>query len=167
MSHWRKNFENTDKAIGAHTLEKDGKYQSVVVTIDRFLDGEITGTNGTEKKRFVKLKEFKLPMVMNIQNYRRMEKFFNSFDESDFVGKQIVLGVEDVKAFGEMHKALRFSTRPLPKVAQSTKPSIADADLPKAIESIKSGAITLEKLQATREITQEQLKTIQDEIQSK
>ena len=104
---------------------------------------------------------------MNIQNYKRLEKFFNSFDESDFVGKQIVLGVEDVKAFGEMHKALRFSTRPLPKVAQKTKPSIADKDLPKAIESIKSGAITIEKLQETRELTSNQLKTIQDEIQSK
>lgn len=164
MGHWRKNFENTDKAIGAHTLEKDGKYQSVVVTIDKFLDGEITGTNGTEKKRFVKLKEFKLPMVMNIQNYKRLEKFFNSFDESDFVGKQIVLGVEDVKAFGEMHKSLRFSSRPVPTTTASTKPSIADADLPKAIESIKSGAITLEKLQATREITPTQLKAIQYEI---
>ena len=164
MGHWRKNFENTDTAIGSHTLEKDGKYQPVVVTIERFYDDKITGSMGTEKKRFVKLKEFKLPMVMNITNYKRCEKFFNSFNEADFIGKQIVLGVEDVKVAGETMKALRFSTRPLPKVAQKTKPSISDADLPKAIESIKSGAITIEKLQATREITPNQLKTIQNEI---
>ena len=164
MAHWRQQFADVDKAIGSHTLERDGKYQPVVVTIDKFYDDKITGSMGTEKKRFVKLKEFKLPMVMNITNYKRCEKFFNSFDEADFIGKQIVLGVEDVKVAGETMKALRFSTRPLPKVAQPTKPSIADKDLAKAIESIKSGAISLEKLQATREITKEQLKTIKNEI---
>jgi hypothetical protein len=167
MAHWRQQFADSDKAIGSHTLEKDGKYQPVVVTIEKFYDDKITGSMGTEKKRFVKLKEFKLPMICNITNYKRLEKFFNSFDESDFIGKQIVLGVEDVKVAGETMKALRFSTRPVPTTTASTKPSIADADLPKAIESIKSGAITIEKLKSTRELTSNQLKTIQNEISSK
>lgn len=160
MAHWRKNFEDTDKAIGAHSLEKDGKYVSVVVTIERFYDDKITGSMGTEKKRFVKLKEFRLPMVMNISNYKRLEKFFGSFDESDYLGKKITLGAEDVRVAGETMKALRFSTRPLPK--ESSLPALKDEDVAKVKEKIANGELTLEKLKTMRSITKEQ----EDEIKA-
>ena len=154
MAHWRKNFEATDKAIGAHSLEKDGKYVSVVVTIKRFYDDKITGSMGTEKKRFVKLKEFRLPMVINVTNYKRLEKFFGSFDESDYLGKKITLGAEDVRVAGETMKALRFSTRPLPK--ESSLPVLKDEDVAKVKEKILNGEMTLEKLKTIRSITKEQ-----------
>lgn len=159
--HWRRNFENMDVAIGAHSLEKDGKYVPVVVTIERFYNDKITGPQGSEQKRFVKFKEFKLPMVCNITNYRRLEKFFNSFDESDYLGKQITLGVEDVSVARDKVKALRFSTRPINVVKPKTP--VKDEDLPKVKELISSGATTLEKIMETRSLTQKQI----DEIKSK
>lgn len=161
MSHWRRNFENMDVAIGAHTLEKDGKFVPRIVTIERFYNDKITGQMGTEQKRFVKFKEFKLPMVCNITNYRRLEKFFNSFDESDYLGKQITLGVEDVSVARDKVKALRFSTRPINVVKPKTP--VKDEDLPKVKELISSGATTLEKIMETRSLTQKQI----DEIKSK
>lgn len=159
--HWRKNFAATDKAIGAHSLEKDGKYVPVVVTIERFYNDKITGPMGSEQKRFVKLKEFRLPMIVNLSNYKRLEKFFNSFDESDYLGKQITLGVEDVSVARDKVKALRFSTRPINVVKPKTP--VKDEDLPKVKELISSGATTLEKIMETRSLTQKQI----DEIKSK
>ena len=158
MSHWRKNFEATDKAIGAHSLEKDGKYEPTVVTIERFYNDKITGSMGTENKRFVKLKEFRLPMVINVTNYKRLEKFFGSFDESDYIGKQITLGVEDVKVAGETMKALRFSTRPI--VAKKQLATIKDEDFPAVIEKIQKGELTIEKLKTIRELSVEQLEKL-------
>ena len=159
--HLRKNFAATDKAIGAHSLEKDGKYVPVVVTIEMFYNDKITGPQGSEQKRFVKLKEFRLPMIVNLSNFKRLEKFFNSFDESDYLGKQITLGVEDVSVARDKVKALRFSTRPINVVKPKTP--VKDEDLPKVKELISSGATTLEKIMETRSLTQKQI----DEIKSK
>jgi len=161
MAHWRKNFENTDKAIGAHSLEQDGKYVPQVVTIERFYDDKITGSMGTEKKRFVKLKEFRLPMIINISNYKRLEKFFGSFDEADYIGKQIMLGAEDVRVAGETMKALRFSTRPVE--VKKSLPALKDEDVAKVKEKIANGELTLEKLKTMRTLTKSQ----EDEIKGK
>lgn len=163
MAHWRKNFENSDKAIGAHVLEENGKFTTKVVTIERFFNDKITGQMGTENKRFVQLKEFKLPMVCNITNYKRLEKFFNSFDESEYIGKQITLGVELISVAGEKMPSLRFSTRPIQQ-QKPTKQAIKDEDFPKALASVQSGAITIEKLMETRELTESQIQQL-NEIQ--
>jgi hypothetical protein len=160
MAHWRKNFEASDKAIGAYTLEVNGKYQPVVVTIEKFFNDKITGSMGTENKRFVKLKEFNLPMIVNISNYRRLEKFFNSFDEADYINKQIILGVEDVKVGGETLKALRFSTRPLPQ--SKPKPVITDDKFPAALEAVRTGAMTIDKVKEMYEVTPTQLKALNE-----
>lgn len=165
--HWRSLFARDEKFLGSWNLEKNGKYESVIVHIDKFYQDTLVSSMGKEQKVVCKLKEFDKPLVINRTNFRRLQQKFDSFDMNDYIGKPVILNVEKVKSPEGLVDALRFSTRPLPKAAQPTKSPIADADLPKAIESIKSGAITLEKLQATREITNEQLKAIKDEIQSK
>jgi hypothetical protein len=125
-----------EKYLGAYSLEKDGKYDAVIVTIESVYQGDFLSQGGKEKRPFVKLKEFDKPMVINRTNFKRLEKFFQSFDPSTYVGKQIVLGVENVSSPEGIVPALRFSTRPLPT---KEKPALPDAMLDKAIESIKSG----------------------------
>lgn len=156
--HWR-NLIQDQKYLGAWDLEQGGKYVPIIVTIENIYVGEFKSQGGTEKKPFAKLKEFNKAMVLQVENFSRLEKFFGSFNYNDYKGKQIVLGVESVKFRGDLVNALRFSTRPLP-VQTPTKPPIDDENFPKAIASVKSGAMTVEKLKETRSLTPEQIKQL-------
>lgn len=159
MSHWRSMFAD-EKYLGSHNLEKDGKYESVIVTIENIYVGDFLSQGGKEKRPFVKLKEFDKPMVLNRTNFKRLEKFFQSFDPQTFVGKQIVLGVETVSSPEGPVSGLRFSTRPLP-VAQ--KPELPDAAMPKAIEQVKSkGASAIAKIEEKYTLTAEQRETLEN-----
>lgn len=163
MSHWRKLFQD-EKYLGAWDLEVNGQYGSVQVTIEKIFTGEFVSQMGKENKVFIKLKEYQKPMVLNKTNAGRLQKVFNSFDPNEFIDKQIVLGVEKTKSPDGMVDALRFSTRPLPPQPTAVKKPISDADIPKVIKSIQSGASTLEGLQQTRELTAEQLVLINEGI---
>ena len=148
MSHWRNMFTD-EKYLGAYSLEKDGKYEPVIVTIENVYQGDFMSQ--------VKLKEFDKPMVINRTNFKRLEKFFNSFDPNTYLEKQIVLGVENVSSPEGIVPALRFSTRPLP-VAQ--KPELPAAALTKAIESVKSGKRSIADIEAKYSLTSEQKEAI-------
>jgi hypothetical protein len=148
-----------EKYLGAYSLEKDGKYDAVIVTIESVYQGDFLSQGGKEKRPFVKLKEFDKPMVINRTNFKRLEKFFQSFDPSTYVGKQIVLGVENVSSPEGIVPALRFSTRPLPT---KEKPAMPDAMLDKAIESIQSGKRTIDQIEKTYSLTAEQKKALSD-----
>lgn len=159
MSHWRSMFAD-EKYLGSHNLEKDGKYEPVIVTIENIYVGDFLSQGGKEKRPFVKLKEFDKPMVLNRTNFKRLEKFFQSFDPQTFVGKQIVLGVETVSSPEGMVPALRFSTRPLPVIQ---KPELPSAAMPKAIEQVKSkGASAIAKIEEKYTLTAEQRKTLEN-----
>ena len=156
MSHWRTMFAD-EKYLGAYSLEKDGKYDAVIVTIESIYVGDFLSAGGKEKRPFAKFKEFEKPMVINRTNFKRLEKFFQSFDPTLYTGKQIVLGVENVSSPEGMVPALRFSTRPLP-VAQ--KPELPTAALAKAIESVKSGKRSIEDIEAKYSLTADQREAI-------
>jgi hypothetical protein len=163
MSHWRKLFQD-EKYLGAWDLEVNGQYGSVQVTIEKIFTGEFVSQMGKENKVFIKLKEYQKPMVLNKTNAGRLQKLFNSFDPNEFIDKPVVLGVEKTKSPDGMVDALRFSTRPLPPQPTAAKKPISDADIPKVIKSILSGASTLDGLKEARELTAEQLVLINEGI---
>jgi len=149
-----------EKYLGAYSLEKDGKYEPVIVTIDNIYIGDFLSQGGKEKRPFIKLKEFDKPMVVNRTNFRRLEKFFNSFDPKTYEGKQIVLGVENVSSPEGIVPALRFSTRPLP-VQQ--KPQLPESAMQKALESVqKNGKSAMDKIEAKYSLTDEQRELLQN-----
>lgn len=159
MSHWRQMFAD-EKYLGAYSLEKDGKYEPVIVTIDNVYISDFLSQGGKEKRPFIKLKEFDKPMVVNRTNFRRLEKFFNSFDPKTYEGKQIVLGVENVGSPEGIVPALRFSTRPIPV---QTKPQLPDAAMSKAIESVKKGGDeAIKKIEQKYSLTDEQREALQN-----
>jgi hypothetical protein len=152
MSHWR-NLMKDNKYLGSWDLEVNGKYEPRVVTIEKVFQDVMVGEMGKEDKVFIKLKEFQKSMVANRTNFKRLEVYFGSFNFNDYVGKQIVLGVEKVKSPQGMTDALRFSTRPLPK---KEKPSITPERFAKALQAIADGKTTAEKLIADFNLTPEQ-----------
>ncbi len=159
MSHWR-NLMKDNKYLGSWDLEVNGKYEPTIVTIEKIYQDVMVGEMGKEDKVFIKLKEFEKSMVSNRTNFKRLETFFNSFNPDDYTSKQIVLSVEKVKSPQGMVDALRFSTRPLPK---KELPSLPDEKLPVAVESVKSGRTTIEKIQKQYTLTADQIKMFTNE----
>jgi hypothetical protein len=149
-----------NKYLGSWDLEVNGKYEPTIVTIEKIYQDVMVGEMGKEDKVFIKLKEFEKSMVSNRTNFKRLEIFFNSFNPDDYTSKQIVLSVEKVKSPQGMVDALRFSTRPLPK---KELPSLPDEKLPVAVESVKSGRTTIEKIQRQYTLTADQIKMFTNE----
>ena len=148
-----------NKYLGSWDLEVNGKYEPKTVTIEKIYQDVFVGQMGKEDKVFLIMKEFDKPMVCNRSNFKRLEKFFGTFDYNAYVGKQIVLGTEKVQSPQGMVDALRFSTRPLPK---KTKQTLTSEMMDKAKNALESGRTTISKISATYELSKEQLKDLKD-----
>lgn len=159
--HWRSLFARDEKFLGSWNLEKDGKYEPVVVHIEKFYQDTLVGSMGKESKVVCKLKEFDKSMVVNRTNFKRLQQKFGSFDMNDYINKPVILNVEKVKSPEGLVDALRFSTRPAE--VKKSLPKLKDEDVAKVKEKIANGEMTLEKLKTIRSITKEQ----ENEIKSK
>lgn len=60
------------------------------------------------------------PMILNVTNKKMICKLYKTKDTEKLAGKAVVVGVEQVKAFGDIHDALRIRKR-IPKVAEPIK----------------------------------------------
>lgn len=60
------------------------------------------------------------PMILNVTNKKTICKLYKTKDTEKLAGKAVVVGVEQVKAFGDVHDALRIRKR-IPKVAEPIK----------------------------------------------
>jgi len=116
-THWKKLY-NPDY-LGAYALldENTGKYKDVVYTIASIRLEPVNGPDGKREEcmvmRFAE-KGIK-PMIVNATNAKTMEKIFGTPIIEDWIGRQVQIGVEQVKAFGETVDALRIR-RHLPRV---------------------------------------------------
>ena len=89
------------------------------------------------------------PMVANATNLKRIAKLHNSPFIEEWIGKQIVLTTEKVRAFGEVHDAVRVSTKP------ATKPTMTADTLAKAKAAIAAGSVTLDAIKKKYTLTAE------------
>lgn len=95
--------------------------REATLTIAKIVDEDVV-TNGTKEKCTVCYwtdKAFK-PMIWNITNKKMVAKLYHTKDTEKLVGKSVVVGVEQVKAFGDVHDALRIRKR-IPKVEEAVK----------------------------------------------
>lgn len=95
--------------------------REATLTIARIVD-EAVVTNGKEERCTVCYwmeKGFK-PMILNVTNKKMIAKLYHTKDTEKLIGKAVVIGVEQVKAFGDTHDALRIRKR-IPKVAEPVK----------------------------------------------
>jgi hypothetical protein len=81
-------------------------------------------------------------MVANATNLKRIAKLLGSPFIEDWTNKRITLTTEKVKAFGEMHDAVRVSTKPV------TKPKLEGASIEKAKAALLAGSTTIESIKA-------------------
>lgn len=82
------------------------------------------------------------PMVANSTNLKRIAKLLGSPFVEDWTNKRITLTTEKVKAFGEIHDAVRVSTKPV------AKPVLEGTNIIKAKAALKAGSATMETIKA-------------------
>ena len=92
--------------LGSFSLD-EGK--DIVLTIDYVRSEKVVGTDGKSEECIVA--HFKerdtLPMILNATNSKMIAKIVGSPYIEDWSGKKIQIGVEKVKAFGDVVEALR------------------------------------------------------------
>lgn len=145
-THW-KLLSNPDY-IGAYWLPPG---EDVTVTIDYVVREMITGTGGKKEECTVAHLKGVKPFILNATNSKTIAKLYGPYIE-DWAGKQITLFASTAKLAGDTVECLRIR----PKVAVRVAPPITDARLEKALESVKSGGYTLEKVRANFTLTAEQ-----------
>lgn len=96
--------------LGAYSLDNgNGGYTDIVATIAAVKVENIVGADGKREDcmvmRFVE-RDIK-PMIVNVTNAKMLAKLFKTPYIEDWSGRKIQIGVESVKAFGDVVDALR------------------------------------------------------------
>jgi len=106
---WKK-LTNPDY-LGAYSLDDgNGKYNDITATIQYVKVENVTGPDGKHEDCAVahfSERDLK-PMILNATNMKTLEKLLHSKYIEDWAGRKIQIGVEQVKAFGDVVDALRI-----------------------------------------------------------
>jgi uncharacterized protein with PIN domain len=100
--------------------------REVVLTIDQIRDEEVVSNGKTEVCTVIYWtdKAFK-PMITNITNKKTLCKLYKTKETEKLRGKSVIIGVDRVKAFGDVHDALRIRSR-IPQVRTAPAPKCED-----------------------------------------
>lgn len=95
--------------------------REVTLTIERIVDEKVVAAGQSEVCTvcYWTDKAFK-PMILNVTNKKTLCKLYKTKETERLAGKAVVVGVEQVKAFGDVHDALRIRKR-IPKVSEPLK----------------------------------------------
>lgn len=107
--------------LGSWDLD-DLPNREVTLTIDQIKDEEVVA-NGQKEVNTVchwTDKTFK-PMILNVTNKKTICKLYKTKDTEKLKGKSVIIGIERVKAFGDIYEALRIRPR-VPQVKSATLP---------------------------------------------
>ena len=107
--------------LGSWDLDELPK-REITLTIAKIVDEEVV-VNGKGENCTVchwTDKAFK-PMILNVTNKKRICKLYKTKDTEKLKGKSVIIGIEKVKAFGDIYDALRIQTR-IPQVTNAVKP---------------------------------------------
>ena len=106
--------------LGSWDLEELPNREATL-TIARIVDEDVV-TNGNKERCTVCYwtdSNFK-PMIWNVTNKKTVAKLYHTKNTEQLVGKAVVVGIEKVKAFGDVHDALRIRKR-IPKLEDAVK----------------------------------------------
>ncbi|MBQ4187423.1 MAG: hypothetical protein II642_06035 [Firmicutes bacterium] len=116
-THWKK-LTNPDY-LGAYSID-DG--QDLILTIRKVVQESVTGSDGKKEECIVcYFAEDVKPMILNVTNCKAITKLTGTPFIEEWAGHKIQVGVERVKAFGDVVDALRVR-KFKPKEAAQSKP---------------------------------------------
>lgn len=97
--------------------------REITLTIAQITDEKVVGNDGRESICTVAHwtdKAYK-PMILNVTNKKALAKLYKTKDTEKLKGKSVIIGIEKVKAFGDIHDALRIRLR-IPVINQLELP---------------------------------------------
>ena len=96
--------------------------REAILTIEKIIDEEVV--TGTQKEScticYWTDSAFN-PMILNVTNKKTICKLHKTKDNEKLKGKSVIIGIERVKAFGDIHDALRIRPR-MPQIVSAVKP---------------------------------------------
>lgn len=154
QTHYKK-LINPDY-LGAYSLTPG---MDMIVTIERVVVEEVTGTDGkTENCTVAHLKGCK-PMILNVTNCKTIAAIYSTPYIEEWEGKQITLYAASVRAFGEVVEALRV--RPVQPTASGLEeltpkhPKWAAAQ-----KALAAGSVTIEQIKSKYSLTSTNIKSL-------
>lgn len=159
MNHWRELMPSP--YLGAWDIPQGG---SLVGTIKSVTKKKINELQGAEKV-IIEFTDLPKPMMLNATNMKRIAKVAETVDFTKWKGVQVELITEKARSVsdGDMVDAIRIKKdKPKPR-----KTPISDADFPKALKAVKDGTFTAQQIKDTRELTADQIKQLDETVQSK
>lgn len=152
LTHWKKLVD--PRYIGAYALPNGN---DLVVTIEGVRSEEITMMQGKKEVHSIMYLKGQKPMILNATNSKSIHKLYGPYIE-DWAGKQITLYASTAKLGGEMVECLRIR----PNVPVREKKPITAERFTAALDQIRAGAYTVEKLRAGFKLDAEQQAAIND-----
>ena len=107
--------------LGSWDLEEMPN-REVTLQIERIIDEDVL-TNGSKEKCTVCYwadKSVK-PMILNVCNKKTLCRLYKTKDTEKLKGKSVAIGIEQVKAFGGIHDALRIR-KFVPQIQSAVNP---------------------------------------------
>ena len=129
--------------LGAWDLEELPN-KEIILTIEKIVDEKVVANGQSEICTVIHWKEKDVKkMITNITNKKTLCKLYKTKDTEKLKGKAVLIGVEKVKAFGDIHDALRIRPR-VPQVQSGAAPKCENCK--KDIDAF--GGMTPEQLAA-------------------
>lgn len=153
-THYKK-LMNPDY-IGAYSLNEGEDLTVVIAHVAREV---ITGSGGKKEECTVAHLKNQKPMILNSTNQKSIAKLYGVYIE-DWAGKPVTLFASTTKLAGDTVECLRIR----PTVVKRQAPKITDERLKAAIEKIKAGEYTAEKVRGNFTLTQEQDEWLTQEL---
>lgn len=151
-THFKK-LRNPDY-LGSWDLANDkGEFKNRILTIKDVKKETVHDGRGGEGEVVTVLFHDSKPMIMNSTNLKTISKSLETPYVEDWVGKKIEITVEKVRAFGEVHDALRVvkGSRELTPKHKNWNP---------AKKAIVEGNVTLEAIKKQYTLTPENEKLL-------
>ena len=142
--------------IGSYELMNGDTSTELIVEITDVKNEQVNNGDKIESLMVMYLKDQK-PMIVNATNSKNIVSALKSPYIEDWIGKKIILYVENIKAFGGWHDALRVRKTP------PQKPNLAPDKIDGVIDAIKKGA-TMKQVENKYKLTPEQKTKIENEI---
>lgn len=100
--------------------------REVTLTIDRIVDEKVIAAGQSEVCTvcYWTDKNYK-PMIFNVTNKKALARLYKTTDTEKLKGKSVVIGIEKVKAFGDVYDALRIRPR-IPVAPRETAPVLCE-----------------------------------------
>ena len=107
--------------LGSWDLEEMPN-REITLTIDRIVDEKVVAAGQSEVCTvcYWTDKNYK-PMIFNVTNKKTLAKLYKTTDTEKLKGKSVIIGIDKVRAFGDVFDALRIRLRiPTPTAQAAT-----------------------------------------------